>query len=110
MELTVYDIIRRPVVSSKSSELMQKHQKVVLEVHPQANKPLVKQALKKLFNVEVETVRIVVRKGKIRSFKRIKTQGKLTKRAIVTLKPGYSLGAAEVGAQLAPEQMPAQQG
>lgn len=97
MELSIYDVIRRPVVSSKASGLMQQFKKVVLEVHPHANKPLVKQALKKLFNVETESIRIVVRKGKIRTFKRVQTQGKLTKRAIVTLKPGYSLTVAETG-------------
>jgi large subunit ribosomal protein L23 len=108
MELTIYNVIRRPVVSSKASVLMQQLKKVVLEIHPHANKPMVKEALKKLFNVETETVRIVVRKGKNRTFKRMATQGKLSKRAIVTLKPGYSLGVAETG-QVTAEQMPAGQ-
>jgi len=105
MELTVYDIILRPVVSSKASGLMQKLNKVVLEIHPQANKPSVKEALKKLFNVEAKTVRIIVRKGKIRTFKRRKTVGKLTKRAIVTLKPGYSLTVADGATPVVQEQV-----
>ncbi|HEX2977788.1 MAG TPA: 50S ribosomal protein L23 [Candidatus Babeliales bacterium] len=109
MELSIYNVILGPVVSSKASGLMQQFKQVVLRIHPQANKPMVKEALKKLFNVETETVRIVVRKGKNRTVKRKITQGKLSKRAIVTLKPGYSLGVAETGQMAAAEQLPAGQ-
>lgn len=94
MGLTIYDIIKKPVVTSKASELARKLNKVVLQVHPDANKPMISEALKKLFNVLVEDIRIIVRKGKVRTFKRIKSKGVLTKRAIITLKPGYSLNVA----------------
>lgn len=93
MDLTVYDIIQSLVVTEKASNLMSKDNKkrIVLKVHPKANKPMIKQAVKKLFNIEVSTVRIIVRKGKKRTFKRVVSHGALVKRAIVTLKPGYSL-------------------
>lgn len=78
MGLTIYDIIQKPVVTSKASELARKLNKVVLQVHPDANKPMIAEALKKLFNVLVESVRIVVRKGKTKTFKRIKSKGALT--------------------------------
>ena len=60
-------------------------------MHPHANKPMIKEALEKLFNVKVENVNIVVRKGKIRRVGRREVQGPLTKKAIVTLAEGYSL-------------------
>lgn len=97
MDLSIYEIIQRPRVSSKAYTLNQQLQQLVLEVHPQANKPLVKEALKKLFNVEVEKVRIIVSKGKIRRAGRHEFRGKKTKKAIVTLKPGYSADMMSLG-------------
>ena len=66
---------------------------------------MVKEALEKLFNVKVKDVRIIVRKGKVRRFKRMKTCGALSKRAIVTLKDSHSFdilaqsGAGAVSAE-----------
>jgi large subunit ribosomal protein L23 len=91
MDLTIYNVIQGPVITDKASKLITALNKVILKVHPQANKPMIKEALEKLFNVKVKDIRIIVRKGKIRTFKRIKTTGKTEKRAIITLKPGYSL-------------------
>ncbi|HBL98464.1 TPA: 50S ribosomal protein L23 [Candidatus Dependentiae bacterium] len=86
MELSLYDIIRGPRTTSKSYDLNQYFKQLVLNVHPKANKRLVVEALKKLFNVEVEKVRIVVRKGRKRRVGRFATVGALEKKAIVTLK------------------------
>ncbi len=98
MDVTIYNAIEKPIITDKSSKLINKLNKVVLRVHPKANKPLIAQALKKLFNVEVKSIRIIVRKGKTRIFKRIVSKGKTSKRAIITLKPGYSLNIAEATA------------
>ena len=95
MELTIYDAIQGAVVSEKANLLIKKLKKIVLKVHPHANKPMIKEALEKLFKIKVENVRIIVRQGKIHTFRRIKSQGALTKRAIVTLKEGYSLPEIE---------------
>jgi large subunit ribosomal protein L23 len=89
MDLTIYDVIQGPVVTDKASELITKLHKAVFKVHPKANKPMIKQAVEKLFNVKVKNVRVIVRKGKKRIFKRKISVGSLTKRAIITLKPGY---------------------
>jgi large subunit ribosomal protein L23 len=92
MELTIYDIIQGPIVSEKAYQQNQKLQKLTLQVHMQANKPLVQEAVEKLFGVAVEKVAILVRKGKRRMTKaRIITQSKSCKRAIVTLKSGYNI-------------------
>lgn len=94
MELSIFNVIQRAIVTPKSSQAMQKENQMTLQVHPDANKVMIKEALEKLFDVKVKTVRTLNRKGKIRKVKRMLTQGKLTKRAFVTLKEGYSLNFA----------------
>lgn len=94
MELSIFNVIQRAVVTPKSSQSMQKNNQMTLEVHPEANKAMIKEALEKLFEVKVDKIRTLNRKGKVRRFRRIQSQGKLTKRAIITLKEGYSLNLA----------------
>lgn len=101
MELSIYDIIQGPIVSSKAYQQNQQLQKLVLEVHMHANKPMVQHAVEKLFGVHVLKVAILIRKGKRRMTRsRIVTQDKTCKRAIVTLKPGYHINIfGDVNAQ-----------
>jgi large subunit ribosomal protein L23 len=91
MDLNIYTIIKRPRITSKAYRLNQVLKQLVLEVHPQANKPLIAEALKKLFNVEAEKIRIIVSKGKNRRSGRHIVTGITKKKAIVTLKKGYSV-------------------
>ena len=92
MDLT--SVIRKPVISDKAYGLNHRLGKLVLEIHPDANKPLVKEAVEKLFNVKVKSVRILIKKGKLKRFK-----NKLTfkcpnrKRALITLQEGFSIEA-----------------
>lgn len=101
MELSIYEIIRRPYATTKASDLNRKLQQLVLEVHPDANKTMVKMALRKLFNVEAESVNIVCCKGRRRRVGRIEIVGSRKKKAIVTLKKGQNvnLGVDVPGAQ-----------
>lgn len=105
MELSIYQIIQGPVVSPKAQLINRAQNKLVLQIHPHANKALVKEAMKKLFNVEVAAVNIIVRKGKNRRRPgtRLVITSPLQKRAVVTLKEGQSI------AMFAGEEMPAQQ-
>lgn len=92
MELSIYDIIVGPVVSSKAYRLHENLKQITLEVHPEANKPLIAQAMYKLFNVEVEAVRVFVRKGKRKvSRTRNISYDNLRKIAIITLKKGQDM-------------------
>ncbi len=92
MELSIYDIIVAPVVSNKAYRLHQTLKKITLQVHPHANKSLVAEAMHKLFNVEVDSVNIVVRKGKRKISKtRNVSVDNLRKMAIVTLKAGQDM-------------------
>ena len=92
MELNIYDIIVGPIVSNKAYRLHQTLKKVVFQVHIQAHKPMVAEAVHKLFNVEVDSVRIMVRKGKQkRSRTRNISVDSSKKIAIVTLKNGADI-------------------
>lgn len=91
MDLTIYDIIKGPVVTDKALRLNRDLKKMMLKVHPKANKPMIKKALERLFNVKVDKVNIVRRHGKIRMVNRHAVKGAMSKRAIITLAEGSSL-------------------
>ena len=91
LNLNVHEIIKGPVVSEKATLLNQKLRKLVLKVHPQANKMQIKEALQRLFNVKVEKVNTLNRVGKSRRVRRTIIEGSTTKRVFVTLKEGYSI-------------------
>ncbi|MDD4858221.1 MAG: 50S ribosomal protein L23 [Candidatus Krumholzibacteria bacterium] len=57
-------VILKPVITERSNELKQAHNKFVFEVHPKANKREIKLAIEKLFNVTVEDVTTSLQKGK----------------------------------------------
>ncbi len=92
MALSIYSVIKRPLQTDKISRLVNKFKnKLVLEVHPDANKPMIAEALEKIFNVKVKNIRTIVRKGKRRVFKKRISEGSISKRAIITLKEGYTI-------------------
>jgi len=95
MDLSIYDIIKGPLITDKAQKLNVKLHRLVLDVHPSANKPMIKEAIEKLFNVKVDNVRIIVRKPKRRLVGRREVFGRLQKRAIVKLKSGYKLDVLE---------------
>lgn len=102
MDLSIYQIIKGPIVSEKAYKLNQLNKKLVLEVHPKANKPMIKEAIEKLFSVKVRDVRVIIRKGKIKRDRKKKRlfRDSLSKRAIITLKEGYSLDSiSQAGTQ-----------
>jgi large subunit ribosomal protein L23 len=92
MELSIYSIIKGPVPTDKASRIIKaNNNKLVLEVHPDANKSQIAEALEKIFNVKVEKIGTSVRKGKRRFFKRRASIGKDRKFAYITLKKGYTV-------------------
>ncbi len=91
LNLTIFDVIRGAVVTEKANHLNQKLKKLVLNVHPQANKTQIKEAMQRIFSVKVDKVNTLRRKGKTRRVRRTFIEGTTTKRVIVTLKEGYSL-------------------
>jgi large subunit ribosomal protein L23 len=84
------DIILKPVVSEKSFGLVD-NGKYTFEVDPRSNKTEIKLAIEKIFQVKVESVNTLNRIGKHRRTRFGIGKRKDTKRAIVTLKSGYSI-------------------
>jgi len=81
------DIIIRPIISEKTTELMENH-KYVFEVARDANKLTVKKALKELFNVTPEKVNILNVRGRNRRLRFKVGKRAAWKKAIVTLTAG----------------------
>lgn len=93
---TARDVIIRPVVSEKSYAGLERNTYTFL-VDPRANKTEIKEAIQKIWNVRVVSVRTLHRKGKVK--RRRWTLGKRPdqKRAIVTLAEGDSIEIFEAG-------------
>ncbi len=63
-ELHLYDVIRRPVISEKTTAQAAAHNVYVFEVDARANKPLIKEAVEAIFGVSVLKVRTAVMPAK----------------------------------------------
>jgi large subunit ribosomal protein L23 len=88
--LSHYDVIRRPVITEKSTAASE-HNKVIFHVAPTATKAQVKAAVEALFKVKVKSVNTLIRKGKSKRFRGIPGRTSDTKRAIVTLVEGQMI-------------------
>lgn len=86
----MYEIIRTPVVTEKSTNGSAFGQ-VTFKVPLSATKPRIKQAVETLFKVEVTGVNTLVQKGKTKRFKGIQAFRGDQKKAIVTLKEGQTI-------------------
>jgi large subunit ribosomal protein L23 len=78
-------VIIRPLVTEKSTHQQQTRNAYAFQVHRDANKPQIKQAVEELYNVKVQDVRTMNRKGKPRRSKTKMTKTADWKRAIVVL-------------------------
>ena len=61
---SLYDVIKKPVITEKSMMKMQDNKTYVFEVDVSTNKPEVKKAVEEAFGVEVAKVTITNVKGK----------------------------------------------
>ncbi len=86
--MNIYQVLKRPILTEKS-DVQRDDNKYVFEVDRRANKLEIKQAVEKMFNVQVLAVNTMVMKPKQRRLgrKRITAQS-AWKRAVVTLPPG----------------------
>jgi large subunit ribosomal protein L23 len=86
--MTVYEVIRRPLVTEKGVEKKESERTLCFEVALKANKTQVKSAVEKLFKVKVEEVRTAVFDGKLRRRGRFSGYRPDWKKAYVRLKEG----------------------
>lgn len=87
-------LLKRPIITEKAMKLSTMRQ-YVFEVHPDANKLQIKQAVEQMFEVDVTSVRTARIKGKVK--RRFTKKGlqvgktRTIKKAYVTLKDGQSI-------------------
>ncbi len=85
-----YDLIVAPVITEKATAASEQN-KVIFKVRKDATKPQIKAAVEKLFDVKVEAVNTLVRKGKKKVFKGVRGVQSDVKQAVVTLAEGHSI-------------------
>lgn len=95
---TLFDVLRRPLITEKSNFQNAKLHQYVFEVTDYANKNLVKEAVETIFDVDVLRVNIVnlpAKKSRNLRTRRTSIRRSAYKKAIVTLAPGDSIAEFE---------------
>ena len=87
----IYQILRRPLLTEKSVDLKNDANFVAFEVHDDAVKPEIADAVEKLFNVKVDSVRIINLPRKKRRMGRYQGYRPGYKKALVKLKKGEKM-------------------
>lgn len=87
----VWDILRRPIITEKGLDQKDKRRTVCFQVHPQANKTEIKQAVQKIFKVKVDSVQTANFVGKERRRGRFTGYRPDWKKAYVRLKAGEKM-------------------
>ncbi len=93
---TSYDIIIKPIITEKSSALIDKNLQYTFAVDVKANKVEIKNAIEEIFNVKVVQVRTVNVHRKAKRVQRYEGFKPAYKKAIVRLAPGQTIDAFEV--------------
>ena len=83
-----YDIIKRPLITEKTSIQKEDHNQMSFEVDRKANRVEIKRAIENIFNVNIATVRTMQVKGKTKQRGRIVGKRRNWKKAVVKLMPG----------------------
>ncbi len=86
--MTIYDVIKRPIVTEKGVTKKDTERTLCFAVAPGANKVMVKAAVEHLFKVKVADVRTVSQVGKLRRRGRFSGYRSDWKKAYVRLKAG----------------------
>jgi large subunit ribosomal protein L23 len=63
---SIYEVIRRPLITEKAAILKETQRAVCFEVHRDATKPEIKKAVEALFDTKVEGVRVARVHGKVK--------------------------------------------
>lgn len=103
-KLEPYQVILRPLITEKATHLANPPARYdkegetitrlpayTFEVHPQATKTEIKNAVQTLFDVQVADVRTQNRRGKLRRYRTKSGYTRNWKKAIVTLKPDFRI-------------------
>jgi large subunit ribosomal protein L23 len=87
----VYEVIRRPLITEKTTALKETQRSLCFEVHRDASKPEIKKAVESLFGVKVAEVRVANVHGKVKRQGRYVGRRPDWKKAYVVLKQGEKM-------------------
>ena len=100
MSITIQAVVKRPLITAKSERNREATRAYAFQVHREATKIQVKQAVEKLFNVKVKDVRTANYHGKkaVQMTKTARHQGLRSswKKAYVTLAEGQTIEAFDI--------------
>jgi len=88
-------VLLAPVISEKATFVAEKNEQVVFLVTSDATKPEIKAAVELLFKVQVDSVQVSNRPGKVKRAGRFTDRRNQTRRAFVCLKPGQEINFTE---------------
>lgn len=86
-----YEVIRKPLVTEKGTMLRGLYGQYLFEVNRRASKTQIKDAVEKLFSVQVQDVRTLIVHGKVKRVGRSIGKRSSWKKAYVTLKEGSTI-------------------
>ena len=95
---TLFDVIRRPLITEKTNYLSGKLNQYVFEVDAKATRSLVKDSIEKVFDVKVTRVNIIntaAKQSKRGRSRRMVIRKSAYKKAIVTLAEGSRISLFE---------------
>ena len=90
-------VLYRPLMTEKSMRQKEEQNSVTFQVARDANKVEIRQAVEKVFNVKVATVRTASHEGKWKRMGKHEGRRPSWKKAIVTLAPGHKIDLVEGG-------------
>ena len=88
---SIYQVIRRPLITEKSTNLKETQNTLCFEVHRDATKPEIKKAVEALFSVKIADVRVANVHGKVKRQGRFVGRRPDWKKAYVVLKKGEKM-------------------
>jgi large subunit ribosomal protein L23 len=95
---SIYEVLRRPILTEKTSHQYAKLNQFVFEVDKDATKSMIKEAVETIFDVKVQRVNTMImpakRSRRARS-RRVLIRRSAYKKAIVTLAPGDTISVFE---------------
>ena len=89
--MKITDVIRRPLITEKTSIIREDGRTIVFEVAPGANKVQIKRAVEQLLGSKVESIRTTIAHGKIKRQGRFAGQRPDWKKAYVKLREGEKI-------------------
>jgi large subunit ribosomal protein L23 len=84
----IHTILRRPLVTEKTTIMKEDNNQVAFQVRRDANKIQIREAVEKLLGVKVSAVNTLINRGKSKRMGKSNGRRSNWKKALVTLQPG----------------------